>query len=266
MRSATINRQSFRLILAVLLLSLTSCGPATNRALEETFEQFYTVEPAANITIKNGDGVVRVYGSSANEMRVQAIKRAYTPERLKQIMVNVSVQPGSVSIETNFPPKPTWALFDRSGTVEYTILVPQTAKISRLESGNGEVLVEGMRGPTVHARLGSGQMFGHNCFSNVVFAMGRGTVTLHYDWWEPGKFSIRADVVDGNARAFFPSGAAFRLIVETLHGKIANDFAEKDKRGSEDTAKLDMLVDGGGDSVIKLQAKEGNIKVVRTNP
>ena len=60
-------------------------------------------------------------------MRVQAIKRAYTRERLKQIAVDVSIQPGSVSISTKLPPKPKWALFDRSGMVDYTIVAPATA-------------------------------------------------------------------------------------------------------------------------------------------
>ena len=248
------------------MLSFTGCGSATNRTLEETFEQFYTIEPTADVSIRNRDGVVRVYGSRANDLRVQAIKRAYTPRGLKQIVVDVSVQPGSVSIETNFPPKPTWGLFDRSGTVEYTIVVPQTANISRLESGAGEVLVEGMRGQSLHAQLERGRMLARSCFSNAVFSLGRGTLTLAYEWWEPGKFTIQANVANGNALAFLPGAAAFHLIAETPHGKIANDFVERNDRRAEKISKVDTLVHGGGEAVIKLQAAEGNIKVMRTKP
>ena len=266
MRSATSNRPNLRIILAASLLSFTSCGSATNRLLEETFEQLYTVEPTANISIKNLDGVVRVYGSAANDVWVQAIKRAYTRERLKQIAVDVSVQPGSLSIETNFPKKPAWGLFDRSGTVEYTIVVPQTANISRLESGNGTVLVEGMRSQTLHAQLKRGRMLASNCFSNAIFSLGRGPLTVAYDWWEPGKFSIQANVANGNVLAFFPGAAAFHLIAEAPHGKVANDFVERDERDAKEMFKIDTLVQGGGEAVVKLQATEGNIKVVRTNP
>jgi hypothetical protein len=234
--------------------------------LEERFEQFYAIEPTADVSIKNGDGVVRVYGSSANDMRVKAIKRAYTPKRLKQIVVDVSVRPGSVSIETSFPPKPIWGLLDRSGTVEYTIVVPQTANISQLESANGEVLVEGMRGQSLHAQLGSGRMLARNCFSNAVFSLGRGTLTLTYEWWEPGKFSIQANVANGNASAFLPGAAAFHLIAETPHGKIANDFVGRDERRAEELSRVDKLIHDGGEAVIKLRAAEDNIKVVRTNP
>ena len=266
MSSAVTNRQRFRSIFAALSLSLASCGSTTDRTLEETFDQFYTIEPRANIAIKNVDGTVCIYGSSANEIRVQAIKRAYTPRRLKQIAVNVSVQPGSVSIETNFPKKQTWGLFDRSGTVEYTIVVPQTANISRLELGNGEILVDGMHGQSVHARLGSGLLFNHNCSGNVDFSVGRGAVTLAYDWWEPGKFAVETEIAHGNVWAFFPSDAAFHLTAETLEGKIANDFEERGERADQETTKVDTLIHGGGEVAINVHVTKGNIKLVEQNP
>jgi hypothetical protein len=265
-RSATINRRNFRPILAGLLLSLTSCGSATDRTLEDRFEQSYTIEPTADVSIRNRDGVVRVYGSRANELRVQAIKRAYTPGRLKQIVIDVSVQPGSVSIETNFPPNPTWGLFDRSGTVEYTIVVPQSANISRLELGNGDVLVAGMRGQTVHAQLERGLMIAHDCFSNGVFSLGRGTLTLAYHWWEPGKFSIQANVADGNVLAVLPSAAAFHLIAETPHGKIANDFTAKDRPDGGVIRKIDTVIGLAPAADLSVRAAQGNIRISKTYP
>jgi hypothetical protein len=265
-RLAAINQQGVRLLLAALLSALSGCGSAAHRPLEETFEQIYTIEPDANITVINGDGAVFVYGSNTNEMRVEAIKRAYTRERLKQIAVNVSIQPGSVSINTKFPPKPKWALFDRSGTVDYTIVVPATATLARLELGAGEGLVDGMRGQSLLARLGSGRMFAHNCFGNVALTLDRGTLTLAYDWWEPGKFLIKANVERGNAWAFLPIDVVCHLVAETRHGKIENDFEEPAERGTKAITKIDMLIKGGGDAAVTMHAREGNIKVVKANP
>jgi hypothetical protein len=265
-RSATIERQSFRLALAALSVSLAGCGATTDRALEETFQQVYPIEPTANITIKNDDGTVHIYGSPANEMRVEAIKRAYTRERLKQIAVNLSVQPGAVSIRTSFPPRKAWSLSDRSGTVDYTLVVPQTANISQLDMGNGEVLVEGMHGHTTRARLGNGRMFVHNCHSNVGLTMNRGTLTLVYDWWEPGKFVTEATIASGNVWAFLPSDAALHLIAETGNGKIANDFADTSERISDDLTKIDTSIHTGGEATIKIHAGQGNIKIAEANP
>jgi hypothetical protein len=265
-RLAAINQQGVRLLLAASLFALAGCGSAAHGPLEETFEQIYAIEPNATITVINGDGAVFVYGSNTNEMRVQAIKRAYTRERLKQIAVDVSIQPGSVSINTKFPPKPKWALFDRSGTVDYTIVIPATANLTRLELGAGEVLVDGMRGERVRARLGSGRMFARNCFGNVALTLDRGTLTLGYDWWEPGRFSIQANVGSGNVWAFLPIDVVCHLVAETGHGKIENDFEEPAERGTKAIAKFDMLIQGGGEAAITMHAREGNIKVVKANP
>jgi hypothetical protein len=265
-RSAAIKRQSFRLILVALSLSLIGCGSATDRTLEETIEQFHKIDPTASVSIKNRDGSIRIYGADTNEMRLQAIKRAYSSKGLKQIAINVSVQPSFVSIETNFPPKQTWGLFDRSGTVDYTIVVPRTANISRLELANGEALVEKMRGRSVNAHLGSGRLFDHNCFSNVDFAVSRGTLSLVYEWWERGKFSVQANIADGNVWASLPGDAALHLIAETVHGKIASDIVEQGERRVEPITKIDMLVHGGGRAGIKMHAAEGNIKIVEQNP
>jgi hypothetical protein len=265
-RSAAIERQSFRLILVALSLSLIGCDSPTDHTLEETIEQFYKIDPTASVSIKNGDGSIRIYGADTNEMRLQAIKRAYSAKRLKQIAINVSVQPSSVSIQTNFPPKQTWGLFDRSGTVDYTIVVPRTANISRLELANGEASVEEVRGRSVNAHLGSGRLLDHNCFSNVDFAVSRGTLSLVYEWWERGQFSVQANIADGNVWASLPSDAALHLIAETVHGKIATDIAEQGERRVEPITKIDMLVHGGGTAGIKIHATEGNIKIVEQNP
>jgi len=245
---------------------LAGCGSPANRTLEETFEQVYKVQPTANVTITNCDGTVFVYGSNVNEARVEATKRAFTRERLKQIAINVSVQQGSISINTKLPPKRKWALFDRSGTVDYTIVLPATANISELDMDAGEVFVDGMRGQTVKARLGSGQMFDHNCFGNLMLAVDRGTLTLAYDWWEARKFSIQANITRGNAWAFLPSDAAFHLIAETGDGKIANDFEESAKRRIKEVTKVDMSVRGGGEAGVTMHAREGNIKILEAHP
>lgn len=266
MRSATFNQQTFRLIFVAYSFSLIGCGPSSERVLEETIEKSYKIEPTTSISIKNVAGSIQIYGSPAREMTLQAIKRAYAAKRLKQIAIDVSVQPGTIAIETTFPREATWDLRDRSGTVDYTIVVPDTASISQLELANGEVSIEEMRGQSVHARLGTGRLFVHNCFTNVNAMVGRGTLTLAYEWWEPGKFSVQTNIADGNVWGFLPSDADFHLIAETVQGKIASDFIAVEEHLAQATTKVDMLVNGGGETQIKMRATEGNIKVVGQNP
>lgn len=268
MRPRLSKRVNFRPILAIAVLSLAGCGSESDRVLEETFEQLYTIDPTANITIQNGDGAVLVYGSNVNEMRVQADKKAYSRARLRRIGIDVSTKPGSVSISTKFPPKAKWGLFDRSGTVDYTIVVPATASIAELNLDAGEILVDGMRGRTMHARLGEGSMFARNCFANADLAIRRGNLMVAYDWWDETKFSVEANVAHGNAWVYLPSDAAFQLLAKAAHGKMFNDFKSPRVAEAASTAgmKVDGAVNGGGETTIKIRVAEGNINIVEANP
>lgn len=268
MRLLLNNGLKFHPIITILALSLAGCGSGKNRVLEETFERLYTVEPNANITIQNGDGAVLVYGSNVNEIRVQAVKRAYQRARLKQIAIDVSKRPGSVSITTKFPPRSKWGLFDRSGTVDYTVVVPSTANILGLDLDAGEVLVDGMRGQTTRARLGEGRMFARNCFTNSDLAIRRGNLILSYDWWEKSTFTAEVNLAQGNSWAYLPVGGAFHLLAQAVHGEIFNDFETRAVAESATARgmKADVLVNGGGEATIKFQVTEGNIKIVEAWP
>ena len=268
MRFALTKRRNFRPLVAVLVLSLVGCDSESDPVLEETLERIYAIQATANITIQNTDGAIFVYGSNTNEVRVQATKKAYSPTRLKQIAIDVSVQATSVSINVHLPPKPKWALFDRSATVDCTIVVPATANISQLRLDAGEVLVDGMHGRSMHAWLGDGRMFVRNCFTDTNLTLQRGNLALSYDWWDPGTFSAQADIARGNAWVFLPTDAACNLFAETGYGHLGNDFDNPAIARSTfaEAAKINMPVHGGGQATIKIRTANGDVKIVKTNP
>jgi len=254
--------------MAALLLLLNGCGSADNRVLEEVSEKVYRVEPDANISIHNQDGAVLVYGSEVNEVQVQSLKKAYSRERLNQIAIDVSTQPGALSVTARVPPRPKWAFGDYSGTVDCTITVPATATISALDLNAGEVFLDSMRGPKVHARLNDGRIVARNCFTNLELTMKRGALTLTYDWWEQEKFSAQVNVGQGNAWVFLPTEAAFRLIAYAGNGKIANDFNNVPlvSNSSARKMKIDQIVNGGGPAAINVQVAKGDIKIGEAKP
>ena len=258
------NGAPLRFLLPLCAL-LSGCGESVEQPLEQVSEKSYAVNQDANFSIRNMDGSIRIYGSNKPEVKVQAIKKAYSAERLNKIAVNVSVRPDFVSIETHFPPKQTWGLFDRSGTVDYVIVVPETAKISHLELANGEVLIDSMRGEDVHANLTNGRLFAHNCFGDLHLAVISGGLDVIYDWWEQRRFSVEAEIVNGNARAFVPGDASFHLVAEALNGKIANDFDAQEERNGGEVTKIDMVISTAAASDIKIRATNGNVKIAEAN-
>ena len=247
---------------------LNSCGSGNNRVLEEVSEKVYTVEPSANISIHNHDGAILVYGSNVNEVRVRSLKRAYSHERLNQIVIDVSAKPDAVSITAKAPAQPKWAFSDHSGTVDCTVVVPATAGISSLDLNAGEVLLDSMRGPGVHARLNDGRIFARNCFTNLDLTVNRGTLALSYEWWQKEKFSAQATMIQGNAWVWLPSEAAFHLLARAAHGKIANDFNNLPVTANSSTRemKIDQIINGGRAATISIRVDKGDIKIAEANP
>ena len=252
----------------MLLMLLSSCGSGNNRVLEEVSEKVYAVEPSANISIHNYDGAILVYGSDVNEIRVRSLKKAYSHERLNQIVIDVSTKPSAVSITAKAPPQPKWAFSDHSGTIDCTIVVPATASISALDLNAGEVLLDSMRGPEVHARLNDGRFFARNCFTNLDLTVNRGTLALSYEWWQKERFSAEATMIQGNAWVWLPSEAAFHLLARAADGKIVNDFnnlpVSAHSSGTE--MKIDQIINGGGAATINVGVEKGNIKIAEANP
>ena len=158
-------------------------------------------------------------------------------------------------------------MFDRSGTVDYTVTVPATANISGLELDAGEIVLDGMRGAATRARLGEGRMFARNCFTNLDLGVRRGNLILSYDWWEKSTFAAEANLAQGNAWAYLPR-CRFPPPCQSVHGDIFNDF--ETHAVSESAAargmKVDAPVNGGGEATIKFRVTEGNIKIVETSP
>ena len=255
--------------MAVVASLIGGCRPSGDSILEEMSDRRYPIDPAgATISVTNRDGSIRIYGAGGNvrEVRVETVTRAYTPERLKAISVQVSAQQNSISINTVYPADSESRFSDRSGTVDYVIVVPQTMKISKLELGNGEVLIEEMRSVEAHADLGIGRLFVHNCFGNLDIRVKTGNLALVYEWWEEQDFSIHAAVEDGNSFASLPAEAVFHLVAHTVTGKIANDFEEKEQRRAESTNQVDLSVGGAEKPKIEIETQDGNIRIAEHNP
>jgi hypothetical protein len=254
------------LVVAVAIsFSFPGCGGKVDGPLQETLDETYPLNSEAAVTVANQDGSIRIYGGG-DELKVHAVKKAYSAARLAQIKINITTGPESASVTTDYPPKPKWALSDRSGTVDYVIVVPETARIVRAELASGEIGVEGLRGERVEARLGNGLMFARNCFTDLELNLATGNLNLAFDWWEREKFFVDGTVEHGHIWSFFPGDAAFHLDAESPTGKIANDFIEKENRRAEPMNKIDMVIGDGGNVHVKIRAEHGNIRVAETNP
>ena len=229
--------------------------------LEESVVQKYDVDPDATLTVQNIDGSIRVYAADQPVISIQAIKKAYNAERLRGIVVDVKASPKGVAITTSFPPR-QGALSDRSGTVDYVVIVPKTAKVSQLDLVNGEILVEGLRnGGSARAHLVNGWLAGHNCFGDLDLTVETGRVDVAFDWWENHQFAIKAFNTRGNVRAIFPADSSLNLSAAAPEGRIANEFGPKKPGPADIVHSIAEVIGPDAQAVVSLEARRGNIRI-----
>jgi hypothetical protein len=250
-------------ILAIALLSSAHLLPA-GPILEESVSQNAPLDPDATISIRNDDGAIWIYGADTREAKIQAIKKAYSQERLDAIKIDIVTTPQSLAIETKYPPKPRWSLRDRSGTVDYVIVVPWTCTVARADLANGEVLIDGMREAPVHTRLSNGRMFVHNCFGDVHAEVKNGGLDIAFEWWEGRKFSVDAKIINGNAHALLPGEAIFHLLATSVNGGVVSDFLGEQDRQRGGVPKIDIVIPGEPHAEMRLQAINGSVQVAES--
>jgi hypothetical protein len=246
--------------LGALALSCVLGASALAAPREEISEQDFRVPADVSLTVRNTDGTVYVYAWAEAVLRVMMRKRSYSPERLKKISAKIAVNGGKAVIETTFPPKPQGlSLADRSGTVDYLILVPQRATIEELELGTGEIIVDGMYGRQVNARLTNGRMTVHNCFSETHANVTDGALDVFYDWWEPLRFPFQAEIARGHLRLDLPFSAAAQIEAQSGDGKVFSQFTPNGQ--IEQGRSLHIVVGNDNGAEFKLKAAHGNIAI-----
>ncbi|MDQ6655413.1 MAG: DUF4097 domain-containing protein, partial [Verrucomicrobiota bacterium] len=253
---------------AALLLAHTSAIAAI---VDVNIEETYDVPEKVNLTIRNTDGRIYVYGSDDPQIKIKALKRAFSDERAHAIEVRVQVNGDNATIDTIYPPAEEGLLADRSGTVDYTILVPQYCSLSQVELANGEVLIEGVRGAAINAKVENGKLILRNSFALTQATVGKGSIDLFYGWWEESiPFSVAADVASGDIRLALPAKAVLHLDAAAPDGHINNQFPPRDPDAEPDHDELKTLVTALGDGAenvrtkMTLKAQSGNIRISRS--
>ncbi len=221
---------------------------------EESVEQKYSVNADATLSIQNNDGAVRVYGGNVSEVTIQALKRAYGEDRLKQIAVELKGSPDKVDVQTRMSG-------DFSGTVDYTIIVPNTIRIIRLDLKNGEVLIEGLRGGRVTSHVGDGWLVARNSFGDMDLNLRNGRLEVVYDFWETLPFQAKLTSPEGDIRTYFPPEAFINIVARTASGRILNWLGKEENDPRKPVRALEFAIGATPSTKFEMTSTTGDIRI-----
>jgi hypothetical protein len=208
----------------------------------EVIEKIYKVNPDASLRIDNPRGSVTIRGTDGSDAQLRAVKSASSATHLKDITVNVTAEPGDIKIKTSFLRQKNQPFFAGGWSVDYTLSVPRSARIARLDVDDGNVSIEGIQNADVSANVVNGRLEVRNCCGDLKVSVANGALDLIYRTCEGPYFSGDAQVLNGNARLSIERGASFRVRAETVNGKIANQLGDTVQLNGAPQRKIDVSV------------------------
>src|ERR1044071_3990163 len=103
--------------------------------LTEEFHQTYPLSATGRVSIANINGDVHINVWDQDSVKVDAVKRAYSQQRLSEATIDVTNTADSVKIKTKYPEDQNYGRNreDNAASVEYTLTVPRRANLDGAE-------------------------------------------------------------------------------------------------------------------------------------
>jgi DUF4097 and DUF4098 domain-containing protein YvlB len=223
--------------------------------LEEEFHHTYALAADGRVSLENINGNVQVTSWSRNEVRVNAIKRASSRERLEAIEIKIDSDPDELQIKTRYHPH----FNNNPGDVEYTLMVPRGARIDRFELVNGAFDAEDLGGE-VNASSVNGRIQVRGLSGGARLSVVNGQLEATFDRLDEPK-TISLDSVNGSIDLAIPPDASVTLDASTVSGSIHDDFGLP-VTGQFVGYKLHGTL-GDGRAQVRLSDVNGSIKIRR---
>lgn len=232
--------------------------------LNEAFNQTYPLTPTGRVSISNINGDVHISVWDRNEVKVDAMKRAYKPERINEATIEVTNTADSVLIKTKYPERnlnfDSRTRENNPASVEYTLTIPRGARLDGAELVNGSLDIEGVQGD-VQASLVNGEVKAGGLGGEVKLSTVNGRVEANVARLDAAK-GVTLSSVNGPIVLFVPAGANAQVKASTVHGPITNDFGWEVEDGQYVGHNLSGQIGTGGPR-IKLTNVNGSIAIKR---
>jgi DUF4097 and DUF4098 domain-containing protein YvlB len=244
-------------------LSSESLQNPRGDALTEMFSQTYPLTATGRVNVANINGDVHINVWDQNSVKVDAVKRAYSSQRLSEVTVDVQSTADSVRIRTKYPEERNYSGRNREdgwASVEYTVTIPRHARLDGAELVNGSLDVNGVQGD-VNASLVNGTVKASGLGGEVKLSTVNGGIEANVATLDGAK-GVSLSSVNGSVVLIVPAGASADVRASTVHGGITNDFGLPVEDGQFVGHSMNGQIGSGG-TRIRLTNVNGSIAVKR---
>lgn len=275
-----VSKEKMKMTKKLILLAIVSLGvllivpppaPAQKSAQEQLREEFHKTYPlsaSGRVALENIQGNVKIQVWDRNEVKVDAVKSAYTRDLLNEAEIEIESSGDSLRIHTQYPDGNL--TFNSSGsrryqnpaTVEYTLTVPRNARLNSIELVNGDLDIEGIAGE-INASSVNGHVTARDLKGEAKLATINGELEATFEQLDESK-PVSLGSVNGSVVLIIPSDSNVIIKAGTVSGAITNDFGLPVRRGDYVGRELYGQIGRGG-ARIKLGNVNGGIKIRRAS-
>jgi Putative adhesin len=260
------------LALSAVSVFLAGCDQVLDGAwnrVQEDFHYSYPLSAGGKIEVENQNGPIDISGWDQNTVDISGTKYANRPERLRDLRVEVSNTPNSVSLRT-IPPSDHWG----NAGVRYSIRVPRRAELDRIVTSNGPISVDSIDGSArlhtsngrirgsgitgaLDAETSNGQVALTDLGGPATVHTSNGAVELTFDTVH----EVRAGTSNGTITLRLPAGAGASIHARTSNGAISSDF-DVTAHGLLSKHSLEGMIGPGG-PLLDLSTSNGAIRILK---
>lgn len=250
-------------ISAIFLISSAAQASDQKGKLTEEFHKVYPFSAQGRIQVDNLNGPVHITGWDRDEVKVDAVKSAWTKERLDEARIEIRAEQNELSIRTEYPGHDHTFNFGNDGehgnpaSVEYTITVPRQARLDEIKLVNGRLDVQDVVGE-VHASCVNGRIQVRNLQGAARLDTVNGELDASVDQLPSSELKLSS--VNGKLRVTLPSDAKAELKANTISGRISDEFGLPVTRHQFVGQTLHGQLGGGG-TMVKLSNVNGEIEI-----
>ena len=262
------NVRSALLVMVMAFSLLTTAAWASDHSdrrgsLTEEVHKVFPLSAQGRVELENINGPVHIVGWDRAEVKVDAVKSAWTKERLAEARIEIDASADRISIRTKYPNHDHTFNFggdderDNPARVEYTISVPRQASLDEIKLVNGRLDIKDVAGE-VRASCVNGRMEAQNLQGRTELNTVNGTLDASVT--QLPSSGLKLSSVNGRLHVTLPSDASAEVEASTVSGSIHNDFGLTAIRHQYVGHSLHGQLGTGG-TLVKLSNVNGTIEI-----
>ncbi|MGX5201072.1 DUF4097 family beta strand repeat-containing protein [Aliikangiella sp. IMCC44632] len=240
-------------------IALSSFTAIANADVTRVVEKQFAFDLDGKISLSNINGNVTITGCNCNQVSLTALIEASDSALLDRIEVRIKQSKAQLSVATHYKEnyENDYKKHQRS-SVTYTLSVPNDVNLNGISLVNGDLNLSRVTGK-LKSELVNGNLNSDSTASSTQVDMVNGNAEVVFSDLSQVEF-INFESVNGNIQLSLPSDLSATFDIETVSGRITNQFGLAVNRGKYVGSSMRGQL-GKGTTQVKIDNVNGKINI-----